>query len=102
MSETTPSVFWERVWRFAGIQSIVLLAAALAIYGDQPGVGAPPETLLAFYDGDRMRILIAASLAGLAMLNLLWFATAIRVVLSNAGQEGWGAAATTASAVFAS
>jgi hypothetical protein len=33
-----------------------------------------------------------------AVLNLLWFAAALRTTLADAGQGGWGAAATAASA----
>jgi hypothetical protein len=39
-------------------------------------------------------------LAGLNLLNLLWFAAALRTALSDAGQGGWGAAATAASAMM--
>jgi hypothetical protein len=37
---------------------------------------------------------------GLAILNLMWFAAAIRTTLADAGQDGWGAAATAASAAL--
>jgi hypothetical protein len=47
-----------------------------------------------------MRILIAAVLGGLAMLNLMWFAAALRATLADAGQDGWGAAATASSAAL--
>ena len=67
----TSPAFWERLWRTAGIQSF-----------------------LCFYDGDRMRILIAAVFYGLAVLNLMWFAGALRTTLADAAQDGWGAAAT--------
>src|SRR5712672_4135913 len=73
---TTPA-FWERLWRTAGIQSF-----------------------LCFYDGDRMRILIAAVFYGLAVLNLMWFAGALRTTLADAGQDGWGAAATASSSAL--
>jgi hypothetical protein len=36
---------------------------------------------------------------GLAVLNLMWFAAAIRATLAEAGQDGWGAAATASSAL---
>ena len=35
---------------------------------------------------------------GFAVLNLMWFAAALRTTLADAGQDGWGAAATAASA----
>jgi hypothetical protein len=92
--------FWERLWRTAGIQAVALFIIAYAIYGDQPRVGASADALVAFYDGHRVRILIAAVFAGLAILDLLWFVAALRTTLADAGQDGWGAAATASSAVL--
>ena len=69
----TPA-FWERLWRTAGIQSVLCFIVAYIVYGQQPQVGASADALAAFYDGDRMRILIAAVFYGLAVLNLMWFA----------------------------
>jgi hypothetical protein len=94
----TTGAFWERLWRSAGIQSLGLFIIGYAIYGYQPHVGAPADALAAFYDGDRARILIAAVFFGLSILNLLWFAAALRATLADAGQDGWGAAATASSA----
>jgi hypothetical protein len=96
----TTSVFWERLWRSAGIQSVGCFIIAYVIYGSQPHVGASPDALTAFYEGDRARILIAAMFFGLAVLNLLWFAASIRTTLAGAGQGGWGAAATASSAAL--
>jgi hypothetical protein len=45
-----------------------------------------------------MQILIAAVFSGLAILNLMWFAAALRTTLADAGQDGWGAVATASSA----
>jgi hypothetical protein len=92
--------FWERLWRTAGLQFAGLLIVACFIYGSQPQVGAPADALTAFYDGGRTRILIAVVISGLALLNLLWFAAALRAALSDDGQSGWGAAATASSAAF--
>ena len=86
--------FWERLWRTAGVQSAALFIGAYFVYGDQPHVGASAEALIAFYQGNRIRILIAAILGGFAVLNLMWFAAALRSTLAEAGQDGWGAAAT--------
>jgi hypothetical protein len=72
------------------------------LYGVQPQIGAAADVLDAFYLGDRTRILAAAAFSGLNLLNLLWFVAALRVTLSDAGQDGWGTAATIASAAFAS
>ena len=91
--------FWERLWRTAGIQAIGLLLIAGLLYGRQPGVGAPAAALAAFYGGNHLRILVATPLLGLGVLNLLWFAAALRASLANAGQDGWGAAATASSSI---
>jgi hypothetical protein len=91
---------WERLWRSSGISFVVFFIIAYIIYGDQPKVGASAEKLVAFYDGDRTRILIATVIFGLAVLNLLWFAAAIASTLRDAGQGGWGAAATASSAAL--
>jgi hypothetical protein len=92
--------FWERLWRTSGIQFVGLFIIASVIYGSQPQVGASADALVAFYNGERTRILIAAFFFGLNLLNLLWFTTAVRTTLADAGQDGWGAAATAASAAF--
>ena len=96
----TSHAFWERFWRTGGIQFVVFLIIAYVIYGYQPQVGASAESLVAFYHGDRARILIAAVFSGLNVLNLMWFAAAIRTTLADAGQDGWGAAATASSAAL--
>src|SRR5690349_24080505 len=88
---------WERLWRSAGIQFVVFFVIAFIIYGDQPKVGASREKLVSFYDGDRTRILIAAVIFGFAILNLMWFGAALNSALRDAGQGGWGPAATAAS-----
>src|SRR3989454_11541027 len=93
----TTRVFWERLWRMSGINFVAFAIIAYVIYGFQPQVGAPADALVAFYDGHRTRILIAAAFSGLNVLNLMWFAAAIRTTLADAGQDGWGAAATASS-----
>jgi hypothetical protein len=94
------AAFWEGFWRSSGIQSVGLFIVAYLIYGTQPQVGAPADALVAFYDGGRTRILLAAIFSGLAVLNLMWFAAALRTTLADAGQDGWGAAATSSSAAL--
>src|SRR5260370_975910 len=88
----TAGAFWERLWRSAGIQSLGLFIIGYVIYGYQPHVGASADALTAFYDGDRTRILIAAVFFGLSILNLLWFAAALRATLAAARQDGSAAA----------
>ena len=97
----TPA-FWERLWRTAGIQSLLCFIVAYIVSGHQPQVGASADALAVFYDGGRMRILIAAVFYGLAVLNLMWFAGALRTTLTDAGQDGWGTAATASSAALGS
>jgi hypothetical protein len=92
--------FWDRFWRTSGLQFVGLFIIASVIYGYQPQVAASADALAAFYNGDRVRILIGATLSGLNLLNLLWFAAALRATLADAKVEGWGAAATAASAAF--
>ncbi len=93
------SAFWERLWVTSGIGFILFAVIAYFLYGTQPSPGASPEAVSAFFAGNRVRILIATALAGPTILNLMWFAAAIRNTLARAGQDGWGAAATTASAM---
>jgi hypothetical protein len=91
-------LFWERLWRSAGIQFLGTFIVGYFVYGTQPHVGASPDVLTAFYVGSRTRILIAAVFGGLTILNLMWFAAAIRTTLADAGVDGWGSAATASSA----
>ncbi len=87
------SVFWGRLWRSSGIQSVSLFVVAYAVYGYGPQFG----TLVGISDGRTLGV-IASVLFGLAILNLMWFAAAIRSTLSECGRDGWGAAATASSA----
>jgi hypothetical protein len=95
------SVDWQRVWRGAGIQFLVLFVIAGFFRGMQPKIGASADTLVSYYDGDSTRILIAVVILGFAFLNLMWFGAAIASALRDAGKAGWGAAATAASTAFA-
>ena len=54
---------------------------AYVIYGNQPEVAASADALVRFYEGERIRTLIAAVFAGVVVLNLLWFAAALRTTL---------------------
>src|SRR5690349_22191399 len=90
--------FWERLWRGSGNNFVIFAIIAYVIYGSQPQVGASADVLEAFYGGHRTRILISAVFSGLAVLNLMWFAAALRTTLADVGQDGWGAAATASSA----
>jgi hypothetical protein len=96
----TSPAFWERLWRSAGIQFVAFCILAYVIYGYPPQVGASPVALVAFYGGNQTRILIAVIFLGLNVLNLMWFAAALRTTLADAGQDGWGSAATASSAAF--
>ncbi|HEX2741023.1 MAG TPA: hypothetical protein VHM69_11300 [Rubrobacter sp.] len=92
--------FWERLWRSSGIIFIVFFVLSYVMYGLQPKVGASADTLVSFYDGNSTRILMATLMFGSSVLFLLWFAAAIRSMLHDAGQGGWGAAATASSAAL--
>ena len=94
------AMFWDRLWRMSGIGFIIFFMAATMVYGAQPELGSTGDVLTAFYSVGRRPVLIAAILSGMAVLNLLWFAAAIRTTLDSAGVSGWGAAATAASAVL--
>jgi hypothetical protein len=97
-SGTNTPAFWERLWRSSGLQSIGCFIIAYLIYPAQPKAGAPADVVAALYSGDRSRILIAAVFGGLAVLNLMWFAAALRATLAEEGKDGWGAAVTASSA----
>ena len=87
-------VDWERTWRGNGVPAAVLFLFSYVIYGSQPKVGATAAKLVAFYDGDRTRILIGSVVFGFAILCRMWFAAALASVLRDAGKGGWGTAAT--------
>jgi hypothetical protein len=91
---------WERNWRGSGIFFAILFVICWVIFGSQPKVGATAEQLVSFYDGDRTRILIGATLFAFNLLNLLWFAAALSSALSDAGVGGWARAATASSAAL--
>ncbi len=97
---STDDPMWQRLWRSAGIQFFVLAIIAAALYRGRPEIGASTDDLVSYYDGDRTRILIATFFFGMAFLNLMWFGAALRSVLHDAGQGGWGAAATASSAAL--
>ena len=92
------AAFWERLWRLSGVNFIAFFVIAYLVYGTQPLMGASADELVAFYGGERTRIMIAAVFSGMAVLNLMWFAAALRSTLTDAGQDGSGGAATAASA----
>jgi succinate dehydrogenase/fumarate reductase cytochrome b subunit len=96
--EATTVNMWERLWRINGVSVVLFFVAAALVYGSQPKIGATTGELSSFYEGDRVRILIAAVIFGLAVLNLMWFASAIRTTLVEAGQGGWATSATASSA----
>jgi hypothetical protein len=92
---------WQRVWRGAGIQFLVLFVIAGLFRGMQPEIGSSAATLVDYYDGNSTRIFIASVILGFAFLNLMWFGAALASALRDAGKAGWGSAATAASTAFA-
>ena len=95
---TSNAVTFERAWRTGGVASVVCFIIAYVLVGNPPQVGASSDALVAFYTGERTRILIAAFVFGFGVLNLMWFWAALRVTLAECGRDGWGAAATASSA----
>jgi len=93
--------FWERMWRSAGLQSAVLFAIAYFLCGSLPRMNASSDAIVSVYAQGRTGIYVGAAVGGLAVLNLAWFAAAIRAALADAGQDGWGGAVTAASAAVA-
>jgi hypothetical protein len=91
---------WERTWRGNGIFFVVLFIVGWVIYGSQPKVGSSPDKLVSFYDADRTRILIAAIILGINILNVMWFAAALSTDLRDAGKGVWATAATASSAAL--
>ena len=92
--------FWERLWRLSGVNFVIVAVVAYFLCGPLPPLGASPDELAAFYGADRTRILIAVAISGMALLNLLWFVAALRSNLASAERDGWGSAATAASAII--
>jgi len=94
----TPNT-WDKLWRGSGVNAVALFIVGYFVYGSQPRIGASPDAIVAFYASHHTRILWAAVFFGLGgVLNLMWFAAAIRSTLRESGQGGWGAAATASSA----
>ena len=75
------AAFFEHLWRGAGVQAVGFALVGLAVYAINPFIAAP--------------------ILGLAILNLTWWAAAVRTTLADAGLDGWGAAATAASSALA-
>ena len=99
---TTPKygrLFFEKLWRMSGVQAVLFLVIGSVVAGFGPGIGASPDSVQAFYAANGTRILIATPILALGVLNLVWFTQAIRVALAEAELDGWGAAATAASAM---
>ncbi|HTO72546.1 MAG TPA: hypothetical protein VMJ30_01955 [Gemmatimonadales bacterium] len=98
---TYGAAFWEGLWRGNGLNTAIFLVVAFFVYGNPPGIHASADELVAFYAAHHTRILIAAVVYGLGILNLAWFAAAVTSTLRAAGQAGWGAAETAASSAVA-
>ena len=84
----TPPAFLERLWRAGGVQSVLCFIVAYIVYDHQPQDGASADALADFYDGDRMRILIAAVFYGLAVLQSRVVRGGAQDALADAGQDG--------------
>jgi hypothetical protein len=91
--------WWEFLWRTGGIQSALCFVIAWFISGHLPAAAASSDTLAAFYEDGRGRILVAAIFTGFGVINLMWFASALKATLTDEGEDGWGASAVVSSAV---
>ena len=80
------SMSWERWSRGSGIAFAVLAAVGFLVLGELPGVSDAPEDLVAFFDGDRDRILTGMVIFGFALIALGWFNGALANILREAGE----------------
>jgi hypothetical protein len=92
--------FFENLWRSSGIQGVAFLVVGAILAGVGPSIAASPDSIAAFYTANSTRLLIATPILALGVLNLVWFMQSIRVALAEVGLDGWGAAATAASAMM--
>lgn len=90
---------WENLWRKSGNNFILTAIISYFLYGFQPRPGTSGEELIAFYDSHHLRILIAAFVSGMTVLNLLWFAATLRATHAEEGRDGWGAAVIISSSI---
>jgi hypothetical protein len=82
MSAYTTPAFWERLWRTAGIQSVGLFILPYLVWPPAAGrrVGRRTRRVRVWrWHGDPD----AAVLSGLAVLNLMCFAAALRTALGR-------------------
>jgi hypothetical protein len=77
---------WERWARAAGIGFVVLAVVAFIVGGETPKVGDSTDELVSYYDGDRGKVLVSSLLFALALVLLLWFASAIADLLRERGE----------------
>jgi hypothetical protein len=82
---------WERWARMSGAAFAVLAAASFIVIGEMPGINDSPEQLVAFFDGDRGRILTGLVIYGIALIALGWFIGALANALREAGEARLGA-----------
>jgi hypothetical protein len=91
--------FFEHLWRSSGIQGVAFLVVGAILAGIGPEIGTSSDSVAAFYTANSTRLLIATPILALGVLNVVWWTQAIRVALAEVGLDGWGAAATAASAM---
>jgi len=91
--------FFEHLWRSGGIQGVAFIVVGAIVAGFGPGL-ASASSVAAFYTANATRLLIATPILALGVLNIIWWAQAIRVSLAEVGLDGWGAAATAASSMM--
>lgn len=77
---------WERLGRASGAIFVVIAAVAFIVMGEQPAISDAPEEIVAYFDGDRGRILTGTVLFGIALAMSGFFVGTIANMLREAGQ----------------
>jgi hypothetical protein len=85
----------RRTTGLAGLAVAILFAAGNALWAfEQPGAGAPPREIVAFYTGTSARIVAGGSISLVAVAVFVLFASGVRAILAE--YEGNDLLATTA------
>jgi hypothetical protein len=76
---------WERLAPLTGILAVALwIVGALMLFSDEPGSGASPEEIAAYFEDDAGKILAGGFLFMLGVAAFLWFVGTLRAALARA------------------
>jgi hypothetical protein len=79
---------WERLAPLTGILAVALwIVGALILFSDEPGSGASPEEIAAYFEDDASKLLAGAFLFMLGVAAFLWFVGTLRAALARAEGE---------------